>query len=205
MYGYVVGDPVNRTDPEGMWVFPWELLDLWSYQQSSGEFAAAVEKLFEAPSWSRGFSAAATLMTATADAASLLLPAVPAVGGHIQGATRPIAGFLSSGKRVPNATGEIVSSVTSKDEIYYRVFSSGSPTGSFLTRRAPVDSATAVESFALQPGNTAECLQAVLVPAGTRLQRSIAGAAFGHLGGAEQFELLQKIPDEAFGPCVRLP
>lgn len=39
----------------------------------------------------------------------------------------------------------------------------------------------------------------VVVPAGTRLQRSRAAAAFGKRGGAEQFELIDKIPKENFG------
>jgi hypothetical protein len=44
----------------------------------------------------------------------------------------------------------------------------------------------------------------VIVPAGTRLQRSRALGAFGQRGGAEQFELLDMIPSENFGAGVLL-
>ena len=42
----------------------------------------------------------------------------------------------------------------------------------------------------------------VRVPAGTRLQRSRALPAFGRRGGAEQFQLLDEIPNANFGPGV---
>jgi hypothetical protein len=44
----------------------------------------------------------------------------------------------------------------------------------------------------------------VLVPAGTRLQRSRALPAFGARGGGEQFEILDRIPDDNFGIGVEL-
>jgi hypothetical protein len=53
--------------------------------------------------------------------------------------------------------------------------------------------------LALPSGNTAKYIQKVLVPKGTRLQRSRALPAFGRRGGAEQFELLERIPKENFG------
>jgi len=43
-------------------------------------------------------------------------------------------------------------------------------------------------------------IQQVLVPAGTRLQRSRALPAFGRRGGGEQFELLDRIRSGNFGP-----
>ena len=94
--------------------------------------------------------------------------------------------------------------MTDKQQTFYRVYS-GDSTGSFLTAVKPRSSAFAREALALQPGNTAAFVQEVIVPAGTRLQRSCALPAFGRRGGAEQFELLQRIPDENFGPGVALP
>lgn len=102
---------------------------------------------------------------------------------------------------VPNAGGAIRSFVTKAESVYYRVFSKN-PAGRFLTKVAPGSRATAIEGLALPPSNQADFIQRVVVPAGTRLQRSRALAAFGHRGGMEQFELLQRIPSTAFGPGV---
>lgn len=55
--------------------------------------------------------------------------------------------------------------------------------------------------------NPSEFIQEVIVPAGTRLQRSRALPVpeFGRFrGGAEQFELLERIPTGNFGPGVPL-
>jgi RHS repeat-associated protein len=113
--------------------------------------------------------------------------------------------LLSTGKRVPNAAGQIVSFVTQEERTFYRVFSGDSTVGRFLTSVKPRSSAFAEDALALPPGNRAAFVQEVVVPAGTRLQRSRASPAFGRRGGAEQFELLGRIPDENFGPGVPLP
>ncbi len=112
--------------------------------------------------------------------------------------------LLTSGSRVPNAGGKIISFVTERQQTFYRVFSGDRTVGSFLTAVKPGSSAFAREALALPPGNTAAFVQEVIVPAGTRLQRSRALPAFGRRGGAEQFELLQGIPVENFGPGVPL-
>ena len=57
-------------------------------------------------------------------------------------------------------------------------------------------------SLALPPFSTAEFMQEVTVPAGTRLQSSIAAPAFGQPGGMLQFELLERIPVKNFGEGV---
>ena len=75
-------------------------------------------------------------------------------------------------------------------------------TGKFLTRVQPANRAQAIEGLALPPSNTAEFIQRVTVPAGTRLQRSRALPAFGRRGGREQFKLIDRIPDESFGTGV---
>lgn len=90
------------------------------------------------------------------------------------------------------------------DQTFYRVFSGDSTTGGFLTRVPPASRAQAVEGLALPLTNTAEFIQQVTVPAGKRLQRSRALPAFGRRGGREQFELLDHIPGESFGPGVPL-
>ena len=103
---------------------------------------------------------------------------------------------------VPNAGGRIVSDVTTVDQTFFRVSSSANGTGSFLTRVPPANRRQAIEGLALPPGNTAEFIQQVTVPAGTRLQRSRALPAFDRRGGREQFELLDSIPSESFGAGV---
>jgi RHS repeat-associated protein len=113
--------------------------------------------------------------------------------------------LLPAGSTVANAGGEIASFVTQKQRTFYRVFSGESTRGAFLTSVKPTSSAFAREALALPPGNTASFVQEVLVPAGTRLQRSRALPAFGRRGGAEQFQLLEEIPNFSFGPGVRLP
>ena len=104
--------------------------------------------------------------------------------------------------QVANAGGKIISEITKKDAVFFRVFSGNSTAGGFLTKVAPTSRNGAIEGLALPPGNTAEFIQRVLVPAGTRLQRSRALPAFGRRGGKEQFELLDQIPTQNFGPGV---
>jgi RHS repeat-associated protein len=111
-------------------------------------------------------------------------------------------GTLPPPSRVPNAGGVIRSFVTEQDEVFFRVFSGDARTGGFLVRARPGTRAQAIEGLALPPGNEAQFIQEVLVPAGTRLQRSRALPAFGRRGGMEQFELLDLIPEESFGPGV---
>jgi hypothetical protein len=90
------------------------------------------------------------------------------------------------------------------DAVYYRVFSKNQ-TGSFLTKIPPKSSAYAREALALPPENKATFIQRVTVPDGTLLLRSRALPLYGRSGGAEQFQLLNRIPKENFGPGVPLP
>ena len=106
--------------------------------------------------------------------------------------------LLTQGSQSPNAGGVIRSFIQETDKIYHRVFSENQ-TGSFLTAVKPKSSSFAQEALALPPENTANYIQEVLVPSGTRLQRSRATAAFGRSGGAEQFQLLDNIPNSNFG------
>jgi RHS repeat-associated protein len=103
----------------------------------------------------------------------------------------------------PNAGGVIRSFVQETDQIYYRVFS-GNQQGAFLTAVPPGSSAFAKNMLALPPQNTADLIQEVLVPAGTRLQRSRALPNFGFKGGGEQFQLLDSIPNNNFRSGVPL-
>lgn len=99
-----------------------------------------------------------------------------------------------------NAGGTIRSFVTARDQTFFRVSSAEqSSEGGFLTATAPRSSTWAREALALPPENDASFIQEVLVPAGTRLQRSRALPLFGRQGGGEQFQLLQRIPTSNFG------
>lgn len=104
---------------------------------------------------------------------------------------------------VPSSGGLIRSFVTTKEQVYYRVFSEN-PTGRYLMAVPPQSRAIAIEGLALPPGNRALFIQEVRVPSGVRLQRSRALPAFEKRGGLEQFELLEELPKEAFGPPKRL-
>lgn len=106
---------------------------------------------------------------------------------------------------VPNAGGKSVSFVTREERVFWRVFSGDASTRGFLPSFPPKSGAFAREALALPPGNEATFIPRVVVPAGTRLQRSRALPAFGRRGGAEQFELLERIPASSFGPAVPLP
>ena len=81
LYEYVANDPVNSVDPSGLWISPWEVLDLWSYQQSSAEFSRAVGSFVDRPSWSGALWVGTSFVTASADGAAVVLPIMPAWGG----------------------------------------------------------------------------------------------------------------------------
>ncbi|MFP4418819.1 MAG: RHS repeat-associated core domain-containing protein, partial [Chitinispirillaceae bacterium] len=114
------------------------------------------------------------------------------------GAARGTQAILAEPKHIPNAGGKIRSFVSQKDEVYYRVFSGNNKVGSFLTKVPPKNRALAIEGLSLPSANQAEFIQEVLVPGGTRLQRSRALPAFRPRGGLEQFELLEYIPVKNF-------
>jgi hypothetical protein len=103
---------------------------------------------------------------------------------------------------VNNAASPIRSFATAQDQTYYRVFSGTNTDGAFLTGAPPAGSQAAIEGLALPPGNTAEFLQEVHVPAGTMLQSSITGPAFGQPGGMLQFQLLERLDPKFYGPGV---
>ena len=122
-------------------------------------------------------------------------------------AVRPWGAPLSlsyDASTVTYQAGKIRSFVTEADETFYRVYSGNSTAGSFLSRMKPKSADWATEAFALPTGNTADFIQEVLVPAGTRLQRSRAAPNLWGRGGAEQFEILKLFPDQYqpvhFGP-----
>jgi len=117
--------------------------------------------------------------------------------------------LIGSGESVPYAGGYLRSFTLEKDKIFFRVFSGDRNVGGFLTGVKPKNSAFAQEGLSLPRLNTAEFIQEVFVPAGTRLQRSRAlpmrtpNSIFpNRRGGLEQFELLDRIAIENFGPGV---
>ncbi|MBY0273390.1 MAG: DUF637 domain-containing protein [Alphaproteobacteria bacterium] len=118
------------------------------------------------------------------------------------GSTRPSEAKiqrLSAPEGIPNAGGRIRSFVTTKDEVYYRVYSNR-PQGEFLTKVPPKSQALAKEGLALPPSNKATYIQEVHVPAGTRLQRSRAlpVSSWDKRGSMEQFFLIDDIPPTSF-------
>jgi RHS repeat-associated protein len=115
--------------------------------------------------------------------------------------------LLASGTTKPNAGGVIRSFVQESERTYFRVYSGDKTVGSYLLAVPPPNGAYATEALALSPGNSADFLQEVIVPAGSRLQRSraIPVPEWGrYRGGAEQFQLLEHIPTKNYRPGRRL-
>lgn len=124
---------------------------------------------------------------------------------NVRDATRPL-GLPYKANVVTYQSGAVRSFTTQVDEVYYRVFSGSNVEGSYLSKVRPRSADWAVEAFALPPTNRADFIQEVLVPAGTRLQRSRAARNRWGRGGAEQFELIQPQPGVYqpvdFGPGI---
>lgn len=95
--------------------------------------------------------------------------------------------------------GSVVSKLLDKDYTFFRVFSKNE-IGKYLCKNLPCSPEAAVEGLALPDENKAEYFQLVKVPKGTRVQCSLAGEAFGHAGGMEQYQLLERISKDCFGP-----
>lgn len=95
-----------------------------------------------------------------------------------------------------------------RSQVFYRAYSGDATVGSWLTAVPPRSQAWAQEALALPPWNKATYVQEVLVPEGTLLERSraIRVPDWGRMrGGAEQFKLLETIPESNFGPGRPLP
>lgn len=112
--------------------------------------------------------------------------------------------FLAT-KRTANEAGVVREFATKADQTFYRVFSGDNSVGGFVTAVKPKSSAFAREALALPRANHGNLVQEVLVPAGTRVRRSRAASIRANetfpnrRGGAEQFELLDRIPTGNFG------
>ena len=199
LYGYVGNNPLSFIDPFGFRGCP----SWWDAVQGALDVAGLAPVVgLPADLLNAGISAARGNYT---DAALSMAAAVPVIGTAAgAGKIAHRATKLLPSLQVPNAGGKIVSYVTKKDEVFSRVFSGDSTRGGFLTKVAPTNQRGAIEGLALPPGNNADFIQKVLVPAGTRVQRSRALPAFGRRGGKEQFQLLDKIPNKNFGSGVPL-
>ncbi|MFO8011461.1 MAG: RHS repeat-associated core domain-containing protein, partial [Dehalococcoidia bacterium] len=209
-YSYVLNNPLKYTDPSGHFLdtlfdIGSALYDIYTIARDPGDWE----------NWA----------ALGADVGCAFVPFVAGGGVVVRGATKADDAYdvargidkasdvsrISDPSRLlddvskvrkPNAGGRIRSFVTTKDAIYYRVYSGNATEGKFLTRMPPASRTKAIEGLALPLENTVEFIQEVLVPAGTRLQRSRTLPAFGRRGGMEQFELLENIPKTNFRPGV---
>lgn len=112
--------------------------------------------------------------------------------------------------RTPNEAGVVREFVTKEDQTFFRVFSGENSVGGCVTAVKPKSSAYAQEALALPKANRAEMVQEVIVPAGTKVTRSRAAPIQANETfpnrrcGAEQFEIIDRIPTGNFGPGTPL-
>ncbi len=125
--------------------------------------------------------------------------AIPAVKAFLKNSSR-------SGIKISSQGGKVRQFEQEADKVYYRVFSGDKTKGDWLTSVKPKSSAWAQEGLSLPPGNKADFYQEVFVPKGTLLERSRAAAIpewNRFRGGAEQFELLNGLPEGGYyGPAI---
>ncbi|MGH7884802.1 MAG: RHS repeat-associated core domain-containing protein, partial [Thermodesulfobacteriota bacterium] len=116
--------------------------------------------------------------------------------------------IINASQRKFNEAGFVREFITETDQVFFRVFSGDNNVGGFLTRIRPRSGAFAQEALSLPRNNSAEFIQEVFVPKGTRLRRSRAASLRANdffpnkRGGAEQFELLERLNSSNFGVGV---
>jgi RHS repeat-associated protein len=116
-----------------------------------------------------------------------------------------VAGLLPAAERGVQWAGEITSSVTESASVMYRVWGGASEqVGAWVTPNLPASASQAIATLSLPPGNTANFVSQVVVPAGTRIQTGVAAPLFQQVGGAVQVLVLQYLPIINFGPGIPL-
>ncbi|MFC1560734.1 RHS repeat-associated core domain-containing protein, partial [Pseudomonadota bacterium] len=188
-YAYVAGNPTVYTDSSGLAIdvvadIGFVLYDL--YRIGADNVFGDCDNL------------GTNLAALAADSGAMFVPVVTGAGIGVRAGTHVT-------KRTPNEAGVVREFVTETDQIFYRVFSGDNSVGGFVTAVEPRSSAYAQEALALPRVNRADMVQEVFVPAGTKIRRSRAAPIRANetfpnrRGGAEQFELLDRIPTGNFG------
>ena len=209
LYAYVGNDPCNSTDPSGHVVQALVACGGGAIFDAAFYSAMALSgrKTVEVPFNWADFARAAGIGCASGVAGYGIAKAATAIwkGWRIARAARA----AQAADRTISSVGGVVRQFEQQGtKIYYRVYSGDATTGAWLTSVPPKSSAWAREALALPPWNKATHIQEVVVPNGTLLERSraIAVPQWGRFrGGAEQFKLLEAIPDSNFGLGRPLP
>jgi hypothetical protein len=91
-YAYTRNNPLGAVDPDGK-----DAMDFISYQYSSQDFAAAFQTFIDNPTLGNGLSALTNFVVASADAAAMLTPGIPATGGLASRAARAAGAAADAG------------------------------------------------------------------------------------------------------------
>jgi hypothetical protein len=108
---------------------------------------------------------------------------------------------LPAGKDINSRSGDIVSSVTDKEINVYRIWGEeNEKAGRWFSPNLPESANIAKDKLSLPMNNTAKFATAVTIPAGTRIETSVASpmAIWGTNGGWPQIEWIGDIPSSVF-------
>ena len=211
LYGYVANDPINLIDPNGL-------------APTDSDFASVPQRLLD-DAWSSylaAYSAWSASVSATDRPVEAVYPIETAIGifaGGLTGIVPRLVGavarqFSSEPLALPGPppgtqpawSGMIYSQPAPAGGFTAWRVSGGrsAAEGAWLTPTQPTSASAAIRELSLPPGNTAQFVGPVRVPAGVQYQQGPAAGAFGQPGGGIQIQVLERLPSSSFGPRTPL-